>query len=216
VTGRRRVGYRWSVPIRIRSLSPPLTILPLLVCTALVGAIAVSTGAAAPTSAARAAGSARCPISAGSPTGGNVQWAFTDSAPPSGAHPGIASSYTHGHGTWTGGHASGTVCHEDTLTGGHGSRELVLRIGGTAKLSPGITRLGLRGVALELKGTVSASNDPACVSGTHGTVTLFASYYSVHRDSVQLRFTGGCADHDHTFIGSQLRVLLTRGGAQVN
>jgi hypothetical protein len=145
-----------------------------------------------------------------------VQWAFTETGPPSGAHPGIASSYTHGRGNWSGGHATGTACHEDSLTGGHGSRELVLKIAGSAKLSPGITRMGLPGVGLELKGTVSASNDPECATGTHGTVTLFASYHSIHSDSLQLRFTGGCADHDHTYTGSQLHVLITRGGAQVN
>lgn len=171
---------------------------------------------AASTGTAHSAGSARCPIGAGSPSGGSVQWAFTESGPPSGSHPGIASSYTHGRGNWSGGHATGTACHEDSLTGGHGSRELVLKITGSARLSPGITRMGLRGVALELKGTVSASNDPACATGAHGTVTLFASYYSAHRDSLQLRFTGGCADHNHTFTGSQLHVLLTRNGAQVN
>lgn len=165
---------------------------------------------------AHAASSAHCPIGAGSPSGGSVQWAFTETGPPSGAHPGIASSYTHGRGNWSGGHATGTACHEDSLTGGHGSRELVLKIAGSAKLSPGITRMGLPGVGLELKGTVSASNDPECATGTHGTVTLFASYHSIHSDSLQLRFTGGCADHDHTYTGSQLHVLITRGGAQVN
>jgi hypothetical protein len=140
---------------------------------------------------AHTAGSTRCPIGAGSPSGGSVQWAFTESGPPSGSHPGVASSYTHGRGNWSGGHATGTACHEDSLTGGHGSRELVLRITGSARLSPGITRMGLRGVALELKGTVSASNDPACATGTRGIVTLFASYYAVHRDGLQLRFTAG-------------------------
>lgn len=172
--------------------------------------------AASSTGPAHEAASARCPIGAGSPSGGSVQWAFTESVAPSGSHPGIASSYTHGRGNWSGGHANGTACHEDSLTGGHGSRELVLKIAGPARLSPGITRMGLRGVALELKGTISASNDPECTTGTHGTVTLFASYFSVHHDSLQLRFTGGCTDHNHTYTGSQLHVLLTRNGAQVN
>ncbi len=171
---------------------------------------------AASAGSAHAGASARCPIGAGSPSGGSVQWAFTESGPPSSSHPGIASSYTHGRGSWSGGHATGTVCHEDGLTAGHGSRELVLKIAGSARLSPGIARMGLPGVALELKGTVSASNDPACTAGTHGTVTLFASYHAIHRDSLQLRFTGGCADHDHIYTGSQLHVLITRGGAQVN
>lgn len=199
------------MPIRTR----PLTALILFTATAslLAGGISLAAASAGP---AHETASARCPIGAGSPSGGSVQWAFTESAPPSDPHPGIASSYTHGRGNWSGGHATGTACHEDSLTGGHGSRELVLRIAGSARLSPGITRMGLRGVALALKATVSAGNDPECATGTHGTVTLFASYYSVHHDSLQLRFTGGCSDHDHTYTGSQLHVLLTRNGAQVN
>jgi hypothetical protein len=191
----------------------------LLVLTACISLSAVGVSLAAPassSSAGRTASSAHCPIGAGSPSGGSVQWAFTESGPPSGPHAGISSSYTHGRGNWSGGHATGTACHEDSLTGGHGSRELVLKITGSARLSPGITRMGLRGVALELKDTVSASSDPECTVGTHGTVTLFASYYSVHSDSLQLHFTGGCSNHDHSFTGPQLHVLLTRGGAQVN
>jgi hypothetical protein len=191
-----------------------------LILLALAGSIAYCVvtlpARAASRGAAHTAASARCPIGAGSPSGGSVQWAFTESGAPSGSHPGIASSYTHGRGNWAGGHATGTVCHEDSLTGGHPSRELVLKTAGAARLSPGITRMGLPGVGLELKGTVSASNDPACAAGTHGTVTLFASYHETHRDSLGLRFTGGCADHDHTYTGSQLHVLITRDGAQVN
>jgi hypothetical protein len=202
------------MPAHARPLTP---LLLLLTACASLSAGGVSLAASTSFSAtARTASSAHCPIGSGSPSGGSVQWAFTESVAPSGSHPGIASSYTHGRGNWSGGHASGTACHEDSLTGGNGSRELVLKIAGSARLSPGITRMGLRGVALELKGTVSASNDPECATGTHGTVTLFASYYSVHRDSLQLRFTGGCTDHDHTYTGSQLHVLLTRNGAQVN
>lgn len=191
-----------------------------LILVAIAGSIAyyvmILPARAASRGAAHTATSARCPIGAGSPSGGSVQWAFTESGPPSGSHPGIASSYTHGRGNWSGGHATGTACHEDSLTGGHGSRELVLKIAGPARLSPGITRMGLPGVGLELKGSVSASNDPECATGTHGTVMLFASYHAVHSDSLQLRFTGGCSDHDHTYTGSQLHVLITRGGAQVN
>ncbi len=201
------------MPVRTRLLTP------LILLTA-GGSVLLSSALSSTASAgsAHSAGSARCPIGAGSPSGGSVQWAFTESGAPSGSHPGIASSYTHGRGNWSGGHATGTVCHEDSLAGGRAARprELVLKIAGSARLSPGVTRMGLPGVALELKGIVSASNDPACAAGTHGTVTLFASYHAIHRDSLQLRFTGGCADHDHTYTGSQLHVLITRGGAQVN
>lgn len=212
------MSYRWHVFARTRQPLPLISLAlggSILVSGLLAAAIPVVD--AAPAGSARAAsGSARCPIKAGSPSGGSVQWAFTESGPPSGSHPGVASSYTHGRGTWSGGHANGIVCHEDSLTGGGASRELVLNVAGSARLSPGITRMGLPGVSLELKTTVSASNDPACAASTHGTVTLFASYHEVHRDSAQLRFTGGCADHSHTYTGSQLHVLITRSGAQVN
>jgi hypothetical protein len=206
------VSYRSDVLARTRSLPIALALTSAMLAG---GAIAAAAPAGSAAVGSAAAGSARCPIKASSSEGA-VEWAFTESGPPSGPHPGIASSYTHGRGTWAGGHASGTVCHEDSLTGGRPARELVLRIAGSARLSPGIERQGLPGVGLELKATVSASDDPACATGTHGTVTLFASYHEVHRDSVQLRFTGGCSDHDHTYTGSQLHVLIARGGAQVN
>jgi hypothetical protein len=156
-----------------------------------------------------------CPIKAsGSST--PVEWAFTESAPPSGPHKGIASSYTHGKGRWQSGKATGTVCHEDSLSGGKGSENLVLAMVGSSKLSPRVTRMGLLGVQLALKVKVSASDDSACPVGTSGTVTLFASYFSVHKDTLALSFSGGCADHDHRYAGSSLHVLITRKGAQVN
>jgi hypothetical protein len=71
-------------------------------------------------------------------------------------------------------------------------------------------------VELALKVKVSASDDPACPIGTSGTVAMFASYYSVHKDSLTLSFNGGCADHNHRYGGSSLHVLITRKGAQVN
>lgn len=157
----------------------------------------------------------KCPIKASS-SSSPVEWAFTETSAPTGPHKGIASSYTHGKGLWQNGKATGTVCHADQLTGGKGSQNLVLAMAGSAKLSPHVTRLGLLGIELALKVKVAASDDPACMVGGTGTVTLFASYFSVHKDSVQLRFNGGCADHDHTYTGSSLHVLITRKGAQVN
>jgi len=169
--------------------------------------------------AAHLAGSGKCPIGVGSPTGGDVQWAFSDSGAPLNTEPGSGSYYTHGRGTWTNGHAGGTACIEESNLGAQdGTRDLVLKIAGSAHLSPDVTRMGLPGVQLELKGVLSASNDPDdCPPGTHGTVTLFASYHATHRDSLKLKFAGGCGDeHDHTFTGSQLHVLIARDGAQVN
>jgi hypothetical protein len=79
-----------------------------------------------------------------------------------------------------------------------------------------VTRKGLLGVELALKVKVSASDDSACPVGTIGTVTLFASYFETHRDTLALTFSGGCTDHDHRYSGSSLHVLITRKGAQVN
>jgi len=47
-------------------------------------------------------------------------------------------------------------------------------------------------------------------------VTLFASYYQEHHDSLQLHFTGGCSAYDYTYGGSQLHVLIAEDGRQVN
>ncbi len=158
----------------------------------------------------------KCPIKAVAAGSPQVEWAFTESGPPSGAHRGVVSSYTHGRGTWHGGRASGTICHADQLTGGAGSQDLVLAATSGSKLSPHVTRLGLLGVELALRVKVAASDDAACAVGSPGTVTLFASYYSVHRDSLRLRFAAACADHDHSYGGPGLHVLITRKGAQVN
>ena len=56
----------------------------------------------------------------------------------------------------------------------------------------------------------------ACAAGTHGTVTLFASYHAIHRDSMSLHFAPACAHHNHRYSGSRLHVFIARNGAQVN
>jgi hypothetical protein len=179
-----------------------------VVSLAVAGVLAASGSAGATTKV-------KCPIKA-SASSSPVEWAFTESAPPTGPHKGIASSYTHGHGRWQNGKASGTICHADQLTAGRGSRNLVLAMAGGSKLSPHVKRLGLLGVELTLKVRVAAGDDPACPVGVAGTVTLFASYFSVHRDSLRMRFATACSTHDHLFTGSSLHVLITRKGAQVN
>jgi hypothetical protein len=188
-----------------------LWIVRALVASGILAAtVVIAAGAAA-----KPADRALCPLKAGSPSGGDVQWAFSETGPPSGAHRGISSSYTHGRGTWTGGRASGRACSEDSPTKGP-SRNLVLAVAGKAKLSPKVTELGLLGVRLVLPVRVSASDDPACSAGTRGTATLFASYFAIHRDSLSLHFATGCAEHDHSYGGSGLHVLVARDGAQVN
>jgi hypothetical protein len=161
---------------------------------------------------------ATCPLAAGTPTGGDVQWAFTVSGKPTGARPNIRTTYTHGRGNWTSGKAKGTVCVADTPRSG-ATRNLVLSTNGAAKLTGHVTRFKYLGVSMILPLKVTASDDKACPTGSKGTATLFASYYGVHVDSVTLAFAKGCTGHNHTFKlpgVPSLRVGINRHGAQVN
>ncbi len=164
---------------------------------------------------AKTQGGAACPLKPGSPSGGDVQWAFTESGAPQGAHHGIKSSYTHGRGSWTKGRAIGRACSQDTLTKGS-PRDLVLSVSGKAKLSPKVTEHGHLGVRLTIGVRVSASDDLACAVGNRGTITMFASYFSIHRDSLKLHFAAGCTGHNLSYAGSALHVYIARHGAQVN
>jgi len=164
-----------------------------------------------------AAAAVTCPAStsaASASTVGSVQWAFSVIGAPTAGASGVTSSWTRGNGVWNGGKATGTICSEDK--GSFARRDLVLKVSGSSVLLPKTTRLGLLGVSIVVPVTVSASDESACPTATHGTVTLFASYYSVHHDSIALHFTGACAAHDHTFTGAIVKVLITRNGAQVN
>jgi hypothetical protein len=155
-----------------------------------------------------------CPASAAT-SAGPVQWAFSVLGAPTAGAAGVTSSWTRGNGGWSNGRARGTICANDSGAG-IPKRDLVLHVAGVSKLEPRITRYGLLGVGIVLPVTVSASDDAACPTGTHGSVTLFASYYSLHKDSIALRFAGGCADHNHAFTGTIVRVEIARNGAQVN
>lgn len=182
-------------------------------CATLVVSALVA-GAAALGGAAGASASVSCPASAASSLG-PVQWTFgVIGAPTSGAS-GVTNSWTRGNGTWNGGSASGTICTNDKGSG-IPKRDLVLKVAGASTLSPKITRYGLLGVGIALPVTVTATDDSACPTGSRGTVTLFASYYSTHKDSIALHFTGACAAHDHTFTGTLVKVEIQRNGAQVN
>lgn len=155
-----------------------------------------------------------CPASA-SASAGPVQWIFSQLGKPTPASPSLSWSWTRGKGSWSAGAATGTICVQDK-GGGPPSRNLVLTVSGSSSLAPNIVRFGLPGVGLTLPVTVAASDDSACPRRARGTVTLFASYYSVHRDSASLHFKGACADHDHTFTGATVHVEISRNGAQVN
>ncbi len=115
------------------------------VLAVLVTACAVLAALPGGSRAATSPGRVSCPLKAASGEAGAVEWAFTQTGPPSGAHPGVSSSYTHGRGKWSGGRGSGTACHEDS-GGGKPARDLVLAVSGAAQLSPEVVRGGLPGV----------------------------------------------------------------------
>lgn len=167
--------------------------------------------------AGAAGASVTCPASASAAsanTAGPVQWAFSVLGAPSAGAAGVSWSWTRGNGVWNTGQATGTICSEDK--GSFPRRDLVLKVTGSSLLVPKTTRLGLLGVSVALPVTVSATDDATCPKGTRGTVTLFASYYATHRDTIAVHFAGACTDHNHTFTGSIVKVLISRNGAQVN
>ena len=92
----------------------------------------------------------------------------------------------------------------------------MLAVRGSSHVSAGVTRLGRRGVELLLNVTVAASDSPSCTLGTRGAVTLFASYYQGHHDSLRFRFASGCRTLAATYTGSRLIALIARNGHQVN
>ncbi len=175
-------------------------------------------GAPAGTRAARATNAAtpsvKCPLAPAPGIPPGEAWAFTQTGAPSSPHPGLASSYTHGRGSWRGGHGSGTICMQDSLTG-QAQRTLVLGVSGASELSAGITRIGHVGAQLVLGFAVSASDDAACPTGTRGTATLFASYYEGHYDIASFHFDGACASYAYTFRGPSLHVAIARDGHQL-
>jgi hypothetical protein len=181
-----------------------------------LGAAAIAAATLAGASAAAggaAAAPVRCPPFASTTPPGAVQWIFSELGAPQAPSGRTTRSWTRGQGSWSAGRATGAICADDT---GGGHRDAVLAPAGAAALSPQIKRLGLLGVGIAIGVRVSASDDPACAVGTRGTVTLFASYYSVHRDTIALHFGAGCADHDHRFAGQIVHVEIDRGGKQVN
>ncbi|MGD1051271.1 MAG: hypothetical protein ABR947_09390 [Solirubrobacteraceae bacterium] len=183
-----------------------------------LAAAAALAGIPAAAATARMA-SVHCPAAASTAPAnapGAVQWEFSQLGPPTPASASGSSSWTRGAGTWTAGRAAGTICTNDSGGTLASSRDLVLAVAGSSKLTPKITRFGLLGVGLVVPVKVSASDDAACPAGATGSVTLFASYYSVHHDSVALSFASGCSDHDHTFTGAQVHILIASDGHQVD
>ena len=179
--------------------------LVVLIAVAALGALGASGGSAA-------TGPVTCPPPASAPAG-TVQWIFSALGAPAAPNGGTTWTWTRGQGSWSAGSATGVICGEDK---GGGRRDVVLSASGTSTLSPQIKRLGLLGVGIVIGVRVKASDDARCAVGTRGTITLFASYYSTHVDTIVMHFAAPCADHDHRFSGTVVHVEIDRGGHQVN
>jgi hypothetical protein len=181
----------------------------------LCGVVAVVAVVVVVSPATARSGRVGCPLQPGVPSGGDVQWAFSDSGRPDGDT--VRTSYAHGRGSWTGGRATGTVCITDSPTNqGGGVRDVVLAVRGASGLAGRVTQGGLLGVRMVLRVKVRASDDRSCATGASGTVTLFASYFSVHRDTMRTHFGSRCTGHNLDYSGSALHVYIARQGAQVN
>jgi len=156
-----------------------------------------------------------CPASVASSPIGAVQWLWSAYGKPNKSDATVSYTQTVGSGSWSNGSAKGTICSQDQ-GGGAPKRSIVLKVTGSSKLSPDTTQLGLVGIGLVLHVSVSASGDKAvCPVGSTGTVSLFASYYSVHEDHASMRFAGTCAAWDQTLSGSILHVKISHNGAMI-
>jgi hypothetical protein len=62
-------------------------------------------------------------------------------------------------------------------------------------------RFGVPGNIVKTVVRVTRTSDANCPVGTRGTLTVFASYNNVHRDSVELSFPAACKGHRHRYSG---------------
>ena len=134
----------------------------------------------------------------------NPSWGFHAGAPIQSAN----GTYAHGHGTVSGGHASGEICQVDRSAGSP-DRQIILSVTHAAVFPQhAVTINGVLGNRMSLPVRVSSSTDPRCRAGTRGTVTLFSSYNGVHKDSADFAFPSACRDHDHHYSGSRVVALV--------
>ncbi len=175
----------------------------------------VGTGSSGPTGATSKPKVVACPAGVASASIGAVQWIWSAYGKPSSSGSPVSYSQTIGKGTWTSGQAKGTICSQNQ-GGGQPKRSIVLSVSGASTLTAGAKQLGLSGVSLRFPVTVSRSGDVAvCPVGATGTVSLFASYYSVHKDKATMVFTGTCSAWNETFTGRVLHVEISHNGAEI-
>jgi len=129
-------------------------------------------------------------------------WGFHTGAPITGA----AGWYARGHGqiSLTANTVSGILC-EVFRVRNQPDRLIIMTVEHHLVYhSHYATMWGYPGNIMKVIVRVKSSTDPQCQVGTHGHLTLFASYNNVRSDSVQFKFPAACKDHDHLWHGPQV------------
>lgn len=107
----------------------------------------------------------------------------------------------HGHANLSRHTANGIICQVNRPRHKR-DREVILTVGHRFNFSSHYAvKWGVPGNIIQLNVRVKHSTDPTCRVGTWGTVTIFASYNGVHRDSVQFAFPAACARHRRLYRG---------------
>src|SRR6204780_100187 len=129
-------------------------------------------------------------------------WGFHTGAPITGA----SGSYARGHGeiNLSANTVSGILCQVNRVRNQPDRLIIMIVEHHLIAHSHVAVMWGVPGNIMKIIVRVRSSNDPACVVGTVGHVTLFASYNGVRSDSVQFRFPAACKDHDHLYHGPQV------------
>jgi len=134
--------------------------------------------------------------------GGIPPWGFHTGSPITGA----TGSYARGHGdiNLDANTVSGILCQVDRVR--HSRDRLIIMTVEHHLVyhSHHAVMWGVPGNIMKIVVRVQSSTDPRCKVGTHGNVTLFASYNGVRSDSVQFFFPAACSDHDHLYHGPQV------------
>lgn len=126
-------------------------------------------------------------------------WGFHGGKPITGA----TGSYTRGHGqiNLSAHTANGVICQVDRVRNAP-DRQIVLAVGRQViYTSHHAVEFGVPGNIMKIHVRVRSTTDPSCRRGTHGVVTIFASYNNVHEDLVQFSFPAACKDHRHRYTG---------------
>jgi hypothetical protein len=177
----RRSHSAWCVGLAVCVITPVLALVAV----------------AGPAAAAPVQYCAQVPI-----VGGIPPWGFHTGAPITG----LAGSYARGHGdiNLTANTVSGILCQVDRVRN-QPDRLIIMTVEHHLVYhSHTAVMWGVPGNIMKIIVRVTSSTDARCPAGTHGQVTLFASYNGVRSDSVQFTFPAACQDHDHLYHGPQV------------